>query len=138
MDKKPVGVWLDHSKAHLITFLKGDPSIETIESPHQRLERVPGQGSDHTRFRGQAFSNNEDRKQNKEKQEKQAYYKSLMTALSEYKYILLFGPTNAKVELFHLMSEDKGFSEKLVTVENADKLTRNQMVAFVKDFFGEE
>jgi hypothetical protein len=138
MDKKPIGVWLDHSKAHLISISNGSAHIETIESPHQRLERIEGQGSDHTRFRGTAFSNNEDRKQNKERQEKIAYYKSIMSALSEYKYILLFGPTNAKVELFHQISEDKNFADKLISVENADKLTKNQMVAYVKKFFGEE
>jgi hypothetical protein len=135
MNKKVVGVWLDHSKAHFITFNGAEASINTVESGYKRLNREDGKGSTDTRFRADAFSNNEDNKQNKKLVEKNKYFKDIEKAMKGFDEVFMFGPTNAKVELLNLLQENKSFKGKISKVENADKLTQNQMIARVREFF---
>jgi hypothetical protein len=52
-----------------------------------------------------------------------------------YENVLLFGPTNAKVELFNILRADLAFSNIKIEVKDADKMTDNQQRAFVKDYF---
>ena len=48
--------------------------------------------------------------------------------------VLLFGPTDAKVELFNIMEADQRFAKIKIEVKHADKMTKNQQHAFVKKF----
>lgn len=135
MSKKNAGLWMDNAKAYFITFKGTDPQIETVESGYKRLTREDGKGSIDTRFRADAFSNNEDNKQNKKMLEKNKYYKEIEKKIKSFDEIYLFGPTTAKIEFLNLLQENKSFKGKVAKVDNADKLTRNQMVAQVRDFF---
>ena len=49
--------------------------------------------------------------------------------------MLLFGPTEAKEELFNLLSEDHRFVNIKIEVKEADKMTENQQEAFVSNYF---
>ena len=49
--------------------------------------------------------------------------------------VLLFGPTNAKTELYNLLKEDRHFNKHEIDIETSDNLTENQMRAFVKEHF---
>jgi stalled ribosome rescue protein Dom34 len=51
--------------------------------------------------------------------------------------IYIFGPGMAKKELKKKIDEDKVLAEKIAGVENADKMTRNQMIARVKSFYSD-
>ncbi|MDM8159585.1 hypothetical protein QUH73_07160 [Labilibaculum sp. K2S] len=53
----------------------------------------------------------------------------------EYSEVLLFGPTNAKTELYNLLKEDSHFNNIKINVETTDNLTENQMYEFVKEHF---
>ncbi len=138
MKKKVAGIWMDHAKAHLISFKDTTPIVDVIASEYKRLSREEGEGSSRTRFRADAFSNNEDNKQNKKMLAKGKYYKEIEKAIKKFDEIYLFGPTHAKVEFLNLLQESKSFKGKIAKVENADKLTKNQMIAQVRDFFGIE
>ncbi|HMP99061.1 MAG TPA: hypothetical protein PKC24_04715 [Cyclobacteriaceae bacterium] len=135
MLKNIAGIWMDQSKAHLITFRGTEAVITTIESSYKRLSREEGKGSTNTRFRADAFSNNEDNKQNKKMLEKAKYFKEIEKSIKNLEEVYLFGPTNAKIEFLNLLQEKKTFMGRVSKVENADKMTRNQMVARVKEFF---
>ena len=135
MDKKILGVWLDHAKAHFITFKGLESEMITIESGFKKLTREDGKGSTDTRFRADAFSNNEDNKQNKKIVEQAKYYKDIEKFIKKYDEVYLFGPTNAKIELLNILQQNKSFKGKIVKVENADKLTKNQMIAQVREYF---
>ena len=55
--------------------------------------------------------------------------------IKKYDEVILFGPTDAKVELFNFLDEDSHFDEINIGVEDTDKMTENEQYAFVKGYF---
>jgi hypothetical protein len=134
-----IGVWMDHHIAHLI-YPKGKDqyAIESVESAHDIHPRIDGQGADGINVGKYRASNNEFAKHNREQNELHDYYHMLKKVLEKYDEILLFGPTTAKDEFFNFLFEDKSFNGKKISIENSDKMSENQMMSFVKDYFAEE
>jgi hypothetical protein len=135
---KQIGVWLNHSQAHFLGY-KAESAffIETIDSPNESIVRVEGEGNDKTLFssNSERGSNNEKRKHNIVKNELDEYFNLLEDKLESYQEILLFGPGTAKEELFNRLSGNKLFEGKEIEVRSSDKLTENQMLSKVLDFF---
>ncbi|MCX8081671.1 MAG: hypothetical protein N3F09_10595 [Bacteroidia bacterium] len=140
MGKKRIGVYLDHHKAYFIPFENGTTEIkEIMESEYTRLERIEGETSDTTFWnsRGNASSNNENRKNNKAESQLKEYYNDISKKICEYDEILLFGPTTAKNELKNILCENKSFNGKTIHIQSADQITENQKKEFVWKFFNE-
>jgi len=135
--KKKIGVWLDHSKAKLIEIMEGGSEITTVHSPYKRHVRIPGEDSSsvETRFGKKYFSNTEFKLHQKKQNEVASYFNDLEKRLLKYDSILLFGPTLAKSELNNLLSKNKKFSKKSITLKNADKMTENEMAALVREHY---
>ncbi len=72
---------------------------------------------------------------NKEQQLQNGYYLQLGQIIRNYKSVVLFGPTEAKTELFNLLRADHRFGGVKIEVQPADKMTENQQHAFVKAYF---
>jgi stalled ribosome rescue protein Dom34 len=124
---KRVGIWMDHSSANIMAFTSEGPiETATIESPftHEQKE--------------QSLRRSEKLMNNKEQQEAAAYYKNLGEVIKGYDEVILFGPTDAKAELFNLLKADHHFENIKIEVKQADKLTENQQHAFVKDYFSRQ
>jgi len=121
--KNKLGIWMDHSIAHLMEFTSNHFEIETIESKLTDKAKI------------KALDQGEILIQNKEKQQLSDYYKKLGETIKNYKRIILFGPTNAKVELFDLLSEDYRFLKIKIEIKETDKMTENQQHAFVQEYF---
>ena len=121
--KNKLGIWMDHSIAHLMEFTANHFEIETIESKFTYKTKK------------QALAKSENLMHNKEKQQLSDYYKKLGETIKNYKRIILFGPTNAKVELFDLLSEDFRFLKIKIEIKETDKMTENQQHAFVREYF---
>ena len=64
------------------------------------------------------------------------YYDKVISRLTEYDGLLIFGPGEAKLELKERLSRSETHSERTVAVETTDKLTDPQIVAKVKEHFG--
>jgi hypothetical protein len=56
-------------------------------------------------------------------------------AIKDCTEVLLFGPTDAKTELLHILRADHHFDNIEIEVMPADKMTETQQQAFVKDYF---
>ncbi len=119
---KKLGVWMDHSIAHVIELQHNSIRSNTIESLSQQGEK-------------QNFGHDESLKQNTEQDQLSDYFKRLSTVIIGYPEILLFGPTNAKTELYNLLKEDRHFDNIKIEIETTDNLTENQMHAYVKEHF---
>jgi len=130
-----IGVWLDYSGAKFIS--KTDGITEAIESSIVTRDRVDGEGKEGGQFGAGNYSNNEHRNNNRRSDEESAYLKSLIEKLKPFDHILLFGPSNAKVQLHNFIKENKAFDNKTVVVKPSDKMTENQLAAFVRDYFKE-
>jgi hypothetical protein len=57
--------------------------------------------------------------------------------LAAYDDILIFGPGVAKEQFRNRLRENKGFSDKWLSLQSSDKLTENQLLAYVRDFYKE-
>ena len=120
--KKSIGVWMDHSSAHLIEQINNSFEANIIESEFTHQEK-------------NSISKNESLMHNKEQNHQASYYKKITDVLKNYDEIVLFGPTPAKDELANLLKADRHFEYKSIDVKHADKMTENQQEAFVKAHF---
>ena len=66
------------------------------------------------------------------------YYKKLGEIIKNYEGVILFGPTEAKVELFNTLKADHHFEKINIEVKQADKMTENQQHAFVREHFSKK
>lgn len=123
VQEKKLGIWMDHSTANLMEFTRDPIETTTIKSDFTHEDKV------HTRSRS------ENEMHNKEQHEEAEYYKKLGGIMREYTEVLLFGPTDAKVELVNSLKGDHNFAAIKIDVIKTDKMTDNQQHAFVKDHF---
>jgi hypothetical protein len=121
--KKQIGIWMDHSVAHLLEPKDNTIVTSNIESEFTHTERQ------------HALGKNENLMHNKEHQMQAKYYKTIADAIKGHNEVLLFGPTKAKEELSNILKEDHHFSNVKIEVKHADKMTENQQHAFVKKHF---
>ncbi len=121
--KKNIGIWMDHAHAHVMEFTT-DPiqtSIISSKFTHQEAEHE--------------FEKSEYLMHNKEQHQQSEYYKKLGEVIRNYDDVVLFGPTDAKKELFNVLRADHRFEKIKIEVKQADKMTDNQQHAFVKNYF---
>ncbi|NDP26672.1 MAG: hypothetical protein GZ087_04495 [Flavobacterium sp.] len=124
--KNKLGIWMDHSIAYIMEFTSNPFEIKTIESkvsPPKKME---------------ISVISENLMLSKEQKQLFIYYKKLSQVIKGYKRVLLFGPTNAKVELFDILSEDESFVNIKIEIKETDKMTANQKDDFVKSYFSKE
>jgi nitrogenase subunit NifH len=117
-----LGIWMDHSSAHVMEFTT-DIKINIIQSKFTNEEK------------GQSLGKSENLMHNKEQHQQAGYYKKLGEIIKNYKEVLLFGPTEAKVELFNILRINHLFANIKIEVKKADKMTENQEIAFVREYF---
>ncbi len=120
---KRLGIWMDHATANIMEL--SNDKITTV-----RLESTPAFPEQLQNLRM-----NESLMNNKEQNQQSDYYKKLSYVINDYSEVLLFGPTDAKTELFNLLKDNRRFETVKVTVQPADNMTENQQQAYVKDFF---
>ncbi len=120
---KNLGIWMDHSSAHLMEFTTDPIVTKIILSDFTDQEK------------SSSLQKNERIMHNKQQHMQSEYYQKLIDVIKNYEEVILFGPTHAKVELFNLIKADHLIDKTNVTVQNADKMTDNQQHAFVKNHF---
>ena len=120
---KKVGVWIDHSSASFIEFTAGPMETRTLESDFTHQDR------------GQTLARSENVMHNKEQQRHSEYYKKLGEAIAGFQDVILFGPTDAKAELYNILKADHHFARTKIEVKQTDKMTENQKQAFVREYF---
>lgn len=111
---KQLGIWMDHSTANIMEY--SNDKVVTIS-----LELVPAFPE-----QVQNLRMDESLMHNKEQNQQTDFYKKLGDIITDYKEVLLFGPTNAKNELFNLLKDDRQFEKIKFEVMSTDKLTENQ------------
>ena len=122
-EKRKVAIWLDHSTAKMISA-EGKEMDESLDSNFTFRMKV------------EAAHRSENLMHNKEQQLHEAFYKEIGVEMLKFDYVLLFGPTNAKRELFNYVKQDLHFKDMEIDVEPVDyKLTENEKLAFVREYF---
>ncbi len=120
---KQLGIWMDHSTANIMELTKDKIKCTTLDTTVAFPEQV------------QNLRMDESLMNNKEQDHQSNFYKKLSFIINDYNEVLLFGPTNAKTELFNLLKKKRQFEKITITVQSTDNMTDNQQEAFVKLFF---
>lgn len=123
MKEKNIGIWMDHSNAFIIEFGKTHSETIVIESKFTQEERTL------------SLNHGESRMHAKEQHFQADYFKEISLVISGCSEVLLFGPTDAKMELYNLLKENHHFDKVKIDVKQSDKITENQKHVFVKNYF---
>ena len=119
---KNLGIWMDHSVAHLI-------DLNTIKNKHSVKSKFTYNSKE------EALSRSENIMHNKEIQMHEAYYKEIADEILNYDHVLLFGPSDAKAELHNYLNKDLHFKDIKIDVKSTDKMHDNEKQIFVKNHF---
>ena len=119
--KKFAGIWLDGVKAVIIAQQANDTAIYSVKETVKGHEKKSS-GSEHS-------------KNNAKQSDELKYLKAITTALLPYDEIIIFGPGQSQEQLQHHLQEQVQFNIKSITVDSTGKLTDNQAIAKVRDFF---
>lgn len=120
---KQLGIWLDHSIAHLI-------DNSDTDSHHQHI--VADSDKDHETH---SVNKGESHQNHREHLALEAFYNQIAEKISHYNHVLLFGPTDAKSELYNKLKNDPHFNSIHIVLESSDKMTENEKNAYVKNYF---
>jgi len=120
---KQLGIWMDHSIAHLMDFNLDAITQTVIQAEYTHLEKT----EDMTR--------SEQSMHTKEKQHLTAFFNKIGNIVLNYNSVILFGPTSAKAELYNHLKDDRRFSNIKIILKDADKMTENQQSAYVREYF---
>jgi|JI8StandDraft_1071087.scaffolds.fasta_scaffold217686_1 hypothetical protein len=123
LNSNQLGIFMDHASAHLMNFMDNQIVSHKIESKftHQ--------------VKSDSLSKGENLMHDKEQQQQGQYYKAIAEVIKNYKDVIIFGPTDAKLELANSLKKDNHFSEIKITVETTDKLDTRQQEIFTKNYF---
>jgi hypothetical protein len=120
---KKLGICMDHTNAYLIKFSDKEKLSSTITLDFDKQDK------------DETLQRSESEMHNKQQQRQKSYYKKIATVIRNYNEVLLFGPTEAKIELFNLLRQDHFFDNIKMEVINTDKMSENQQYEFIKEHF---
>lgn len=119
--KRKLGIWMDHSVAHLMEISQGPFEVTTIESDLEKLiKKTPVKSLSMHR---------------KAQDLQLRYYGKISQAIQDFYHVVLFGPTSAKVELFELLSEDENFMRHKIEIMETDEMNLRQKHEFMRRYF---
>ena len=120
---KQLGIWMDHSKAILIELYDHKISAKDIVIKPLALEKVN-------------VDTHEVKVHSKEQSHNQSvYFKEISDTIRNYQEVLLFGPTDAKNELFNLLKTDHLFENTKIELRTTDKMSTIEKQEFVVEYF---
>lgn len=119
-----LGIYMDHSTA-IFLELKDDAIIHLTESSD-----FSGENKEFT------SSSSEQLMHNKENQKQSQFYKKIGETIRNFQEVVLFGPTEAKNELFNLLKKDHLFENIKIEVKSSENMDQNQRNDYVKEYFG--
>jgi hypothetical protein len=122
-DIKKLAVWMDHSHAIIMELTSGPILQHRIESKFNY------------EIKEASVRKGESLMHNKEQHELSTFYKQISNVIIGFNNVLLFGPTDAKVELLNLLNADTLFDKIKINIQTNDVMTENQMHAFVREYF---
>lgn len=135
--KKQTGIWIDSTKAIIVTLNDGKEFVCEIQSDLENKVYHDKEG-DKGSFQGNQHINSDKTFEERKKHQMNNFLKDVVTSVQESDELYLFGPAETKIKLQQKINDAKSAkNSKLKLVETADNMTSNQIVAKVKKFYSE-
>jgi len=133
--KKQTGIWIDTSKAIIVTFTDGKEHITEIESNIENRIYHEKEG-DKGAIMGSHHLNSERTFDERKEHQFDHFLNGVLSHIKESDELYVFGPSETKIKLKQKIDDGKTIADnKLKSVEKADSMTLNQVVAKVKKFY---
>jgi len=133
--KVEAGLWVDHREALIVVLSKTGEETKRIQSNVQKQLRRTGEPST-GRFEYQEVPA-DDSRQRAYSGYLVRYYDEIVAYLRDAGAVLILGPGEAKGELKKRFEKEKTGAH-IVTMETTDKMTKPQIVAYVRHHFCHE
>ncbi len=133
--KTLTGLWIDHSKALIVTITDIEEVIKVIGSDVEKQLRRTGDSILKGSFESLQVKA-DDIQQKAYTENINSFYDEVIDSLGDAKSILILGPAEAKAELKKRMEKNK-LGNNIAGVETADNMTDGQLVAYVREFFNQ-
>ena len=128
-----MAIWLDKKQAYLITVNDELVNTSLLQSNIETFNPKGGYGS-RVKY-GPSDTVKEKAYLAKEEKQKKEFFKKLVEGVSADTSLFIFGPAQMKNDLNKFISEHLRPQPLSVHVENADSMTKNQIIAKVKKYF---
>lgn len=133
--KRQTGIWIDTSKAIIVALNGEKEKITEIDSDVENSVYHNKEGNKGT-FSGSHHSSSETKFDNRKKEQLDNFLDDVITFVKGSDELYVFGPAETKIRLEQKINEEKSIEAgKLKSVETADKMTLNEVVAKVKKFY---
>ena len=132
--KKQTGIWIDTSKAIVVDLSNGKADTTEIESAIENRVYHENEGNKGS-FMGSSHVNNEKTFDERKKHQTNDFIDNVIKHIENSDELYIFGPAEIKLKLKQRVESEKNLASKLISVETADSMTLNQIVAKVKDFY---
>ena len=133
--KSSVGLWVDHKTAVMVSLQDEVVTVEEVISGVERYIRLAGGSRSSTPFGAQDVVS-EGKHHRRHEAQLRDFYEKLACRVDDAARILIMGPGEAKRELKKAIEKRKHLRTRIVGVEVADKMTKNQIVAKVRERLG--
>lgn len=136
--KKQTGIWIDLSKAIIVTLEGENEKITEIESDVENRIYHVNEGNKGT-FDGIHHSSSEKKFEERRKTEINHFLKDVLMQVYKSDELYIIGPSDTKLKLEQKILQDRTINTNTIKlVETAGYMTPNQIVSKVKHFFHPE
>ena len=134
---KKVGIWIDKREAKIVSFKDKNEHLDTIVSGIEVFHVGGGSG---TRLKGGSQDVVQDSKYlERERHQLAEFFKDIVICINDADALVIFGPAQTGAKLYNeLLEKHSLLYNKTKSVEKADNMTDNQIVAWVRDYFSDK
>jgi len=131
---KNVGIWIDKKEAKIVSIDEKNQRLDTIMSDVEDFHASGGSG---TRLKGGPQDVVQDSKfMEREKHQLSKFFNEVVEHISDADDIVIFGPAQVGQKLNkQLLEKHSQFQGKKISIEKADNMSDNQIIAWVKDYY---
>lgn len=134
MNKNYFGVWLDGKEAFILKSTEAGRSVKHIHSDIETHERIKGEGKAFTRM-GNLYIDPEKSQENRREHQAERFFEKIAKELEDAGDFIVFGPAQIKLAFSKWIGGQSGVKHKLLDTLTADKMSENQMFAFIFDYY---
>jgi hypothetical protein len=136
--KKQTGIWIDSTKAIIVTLEDGKEAVSEIQSDLENRVYHDKEG-DKGSFFGSQHIDSQKSFDERKKHQINSYFKDIISIVNDSDELYIFGPAETKTKLEQKINAEKSaIASKLKSVETADSMTSNQIIAKVKKYYSQK